>query len=178
MRKKSTCQVYDERAILFSVDRGDASFFPEIELIDHALQKPVVSCMEAAREKGIPLKNELKTLILKTCLGFIALQTPGNTKVSLRKVKNILNVTQACLASPEELELLGLETGRISAVQNPTWSMLHLVNDPLLALEYISTNNGSKKGFYLFPPTIFLKAQSVIFGDFGQEEYPIQKVLR
>jgi hypothetical protein len=97
MRRKSESENFDETVIPFSVMSGEVTFSPEIEFIDHALRKPVVSCQEAAREKGIPLKNELKTLILKTCLEYIALQTPGNKKVSLRKVKNILNVNRLVL---------------------------------------------------------------------------------
>ncbi len=52
MRKKTACEVFGERAVRFSVDSEDTPFPPEIELIDHALEKPVVSCIEAAQEKG------------------------------------------------------------------------------------------------------------------------------
>jgi len=139
---------------------------PEFE--EYILKKPVVSCKEAAIAKGIPLKNELKTLILKTRLGFVALQLPGNAKASLRKVKNALNINQASLASPKELQLFGLEPGTVSAVQNPTWSMFHLVDETLLSLKYISTNSGSKRGYYIFKPSVLLNADNVLFGDFIQ----------
>ena len=136
------------------------------EFTEYKLINSVVSCKEAALAKGIPLENELKTLILKTSFGFVALQLPGNAKASFRKVKKTLNVKRASLASHDELKSLGLAPGRVSAVLNPTWSMLHLVHETLLSFKYISTNSGSSRKYYIFPPSIFLKADKVIFGEF------------
>ncbi len=138
------------------------------ELTEYKLISSVVSCKEAALAKGIPLKNELKTLILKTSIGFVALQLPGNSQASLRKVKRTLNVKLASLASHEELKSLGLAPGRVSAVLKPTWSMLHLVHETILTLNYISTNSGSLRKYYIFHPSIFLKADKVIVGEFVQ----------
>jgi len=142
---------------------------PSVNLKEYKLDKPVVTCIEAAQAKGIRLENELKTLLLQTSNGFVAIELPGDAKASLRKVKDALEVKKAHLASPEELNKLGLEIGTVSAVRAPVWDMPHLLSKRLLNLDEISTNNGSKKGFYRFPPSLLLKAKTVMIGDFEEE---------
>ena len=142
---------------------------PGVGFTKYILKKPVVSCVEAAQAKGIPLKNELKTLILKTCLGYLALHLPGDATASLRKVKKILKVKQASLAAPENLQRLGMKPGTVSAIINPTWSMPHLVSVKLFAMNYLSTNSGSTRHYYIFSPLVFLTADKVLFGEFEQE---------
>ena len=56
----------------------------------YALTQEVTTCEEAAKAKGIPLKNELKTLIFSTSKGLHALHVPGNRKASLRNSKKCL----------------------------------------------------------------------------------------
>jgi len=53
----------------------------------HFLAESVVSCEDAAEARGIPLTNELKTLVLRTSVGFVAAHLPGDGILSLRKVK-------------------------------------------------------------------------------------------
>jgi prolyl-tRNA editing enzyme YbaK/EbsC (Cys-tRNA(Pro) deacylase) len=142
---------------------------PSVNLKEYKLDNPVVTCIEAAQAKGIRLENELKTLLLQTSNGFVAIELPGDAKASLRKVKNALEVKKAHLASPEKLNELGLDPGTVSAVRAPVWDMPHLVSKRLLNLDEISTNNGSKKGFYRFPPSLLLKAETVMIGDFEEE---------
>lgn len=139
-------------------------------LKEYKLDKTVVTCIEAAQAKGIPLENELKTLILQTSNGFVAIELPGDATASLRKIKDALEVKEAYLAGPETLAKLGLEPGTVSAVSAPVWDMPHLVSKRLMNLNEVSTNSHNKKGYYLFEPSLLLKAKEVMVGDF-EEEY-------
>jgi len=143
---------------------------PSIKLPEYKLDKPVVSCVEAALAKGIPLENELKTLLLETSNGLVAVELPGDAKVSLRKIKDALEVKKAHLAAPEKLAQLGLESGTVSAVCAPVWDMPHLISKRLLKLGEVSTNSGHKRGYYLFDPSLLLKTEEHLIGDF-EERY-------
>jgi len=142
---------------------------PWVNLKEYTLDKPVISCDEAASAKGISLENELKTLLLKTSIGYVALELPGDSTASLRKIKDALEVKQAHLVDQDTLLELRLEPGTVSTVRPPVWGMPHLVSKRLLKLEFISTNSGHKKGFYRFPPSLLLEAEKVMIGDFEEE---------
>ena len=146
------------------------SKLPSENLKEYKLDKTVVTCIEAAQAKGIPLENELKTLVLQTSNGFVAIELPGDATASLRKIKDALEVKEAYLAGPETLAKLGLEPGTVSAVSAPVWDMPHLVSKRLMNLNEVSTNSHNKKGYYLFEPSLLLKAKEVMVGDF-EEEY-------
>lgn len=135
-------------------------------LTEHILEKPVVTCKDAARAKGIPLNCELKTLILTTPLGYVALELPGDATASLRKVKAMLEVKQAHLVDPTILLKFRLEPGAISALRSPVWEMPHLISKRLLSLPFLSTNSGHNKGYYLFHVSLLLKANKVLIGDY------------
>ena len=141
-----------------------------IKLKEYKLERPVVTCEEAARAKGIPLENELKTLLLETSNGLVAVELPGDAYASLRKIKDFLNVKKAYMATPETLAKLKLEPGTISTVHAPIWDMLHLVSKRLLKIDEVSTNSGNKDGYYRFKPSILLKAKNVKIGDFENEK--------
>lgn len=140
-----------------------------IKLKEYKLDRPVVTCEEAARAKGIPLENELKTLLLETSNGLVAVELPGDAKVSLRKIKDVLEVKNAHLAAPEILAELGLKPGTVSAVCAPVWDMPHLVSMRLLNIDEVSTNSGKKDGYYRFEPSLLLKAENVKIGDFEKK---------
>ena len=143
---------------------------PFVNLKEYKLDKPVVTCMEAAQAKGIRLENELKTLLLQTSNGLVAVELPGDARVSLRKIKDALEVKNAHLATPETLAELGLKAGIVSAVRAPVWDMPHLISKRLLNLGEVSTNSGNKKGYYRFEPSLLLKAKKHLIGDF-EEKY-------
>ena len=151
-----------------SVKKSSKPF--SVNLKELKLDKPVATCEEAAQAKGIPLENELKTLILKTSNGLVAVELPGNAKASLRKIEDVLEVKEAHLADPKTLAQLGLEPCTVSAVRAPVWDMPHLIDKRLLNLDEVSTNSGNKKGYYKFKPSLLLKAEKKMIGDF-QEEY-------
>jgi prolyl-tRNA editing enzyme YbaK/EbsC (Cys-tRNA(Pro) deacylase) len=144
----------------------DVNIEPALNMKEYRLDKQVVTCEEASAAKCIPLENELKTLILRTSRGYVALNLSADSDADLRSVKTALEVEQACLASTDELKALGLSPGTVCVVRNPVWEMPLLVSRRLLRLPYISTNNGTLRGFYKFEPTVLLTARSVMLGDF------------
>ena len=133
-----------------------------------SLADPVVSCVAAAAAKGIPVEHELKTLILDTSTGLLALHLRGDQYACLRSIKEALAVKQACLASVERLGVLGLTPGTISAVLEPVWSMRHLVDNGVLMLDFVSTNNGTPMGYFFFQPSLLKEALQIEIGNFAR----------
>ena len=130
------------------------------------LNHKVVSCSQAAAAKNIPLQNELKTLILRTADGLYAVHLRGNKKLSLRAVKRFLNVKEACLLSVLEMNTIGLTPGTVCPFLLPVWNMRQLLSSTLLDLEFVSTNNGTLTGYFIFQPQLLLNVPHVELGDF------------
>jgi prolyl-tRNA editing enzyme YbaK/EbsC (Cys-tRNA(Pro) deacylase) len=139
---------------------------PGLALEVRHLSTPVITCEEAAQARGIPLSQELKTLVLRTSGGFIAVHLPGDGILSLRKVKERLEAAEAYLADPEDLLELDLSAGTVSAVLEPVWSLPHLISRRLLSMSTVMTNNGTRTGYYEFSPTLLAEAAEVIVDEF------------
>lgn len=139
---------------------------PGLQLPLYLLGRDVVSCVDAAAEKKIPLANELKTLILTTSLGTYALHLRGDRHASMRKVKRFLSSAEAHLMAPEPLLKIGLTPGTVSAVLDPVWELPHLVDESVLALQFVSTNNRTRRAYFVFDPHLLLNAVRVSVGAF------------
>ncbi len=143
---------------------------PGRRLASQYLDAPVITCEEAAAARSIPLAHELKTLIVRTDDGYVAAHIPGDSTVSLRKIKVRLETTQAHLASPSDLAELGLSPGTVCAVLEPVWSMPHLVSRRVLTLKFVTTNNGTRTGYFEFAPGVLVDAADATVGDFEREQ--------
>lgn len=143
---------------------------PGLGMKSHKTDYEVVSCEEAANARKVPLGNELKTLILQTPSELVAAHLPGDGELNLRAIKNTLDVKDIKIANPEDIAKIGLESGTVSAVLEPVWSMPHLISRRLLSLSYVTTNNKTKKGYFKFDPVILLDATSRIVGNFERLE--------
>jgi prolyl-tRNA editing enzyme YbaK/EbsC (Cys-tRNA(Pro) deacylase) len=128
---------------------------------------PVISCKGAATARGVPLKNEIKTLILDTSVGLVAAHLRGDSMISLRAVKVVLAAQQARLASPESLLSIGLIPGTVSAILEPVWSLPHLIDQALLTLGFVTTNNRTTTGYFRFDPKILLTASLHTLANFS-----------
>jgi prolyl-tRNA editing enzyme YbaK/EbsC (Cys-tRNA(Pro) deacylase) len=158
----------------FDAERSEAAgpeapVAPGKRLRAYYLRTPVVTCEEAASARNVPLANELKTLLLQTHNGLVAAHLPGDGMLSLRKVKSRLESAEAYLADPEDLLDLGLSAGTVSAVLDPVWSMPHLVSRRLLTLDAVTTNNGTRTGYFKFDPAVLTEATDVIVDDFEKQ---------
>lgn len=155
------------------------AFFVSSEQVDYSppgkklraisLTRPVVSCEDAATEKCIPLENELKTLMMSSSKGIIAVHLRGNKKANLRSLKNALECDEVFLLEGKKLQEIGLSPGTVSAVLEPVWSYPHFISRSLLTLELVSTNNGTLQGYFQFSPKILLNAKTVTLGNFEIE---------
>lgn len=154
---------YDETRTHTRVQEPTA---PGLALKARHLNVPVITCEEAALARKIPLANELKTLLLRTHSGIVAAHLPGDGILSLRKVKDRLEASEAYLADPEDLLGLALSAGTVCAVLDPVWSMPHLISRRLLNLSTVMTNNGTRTGYFEFRPAILTEAVNVIVDDF------------
>jgi prolyl-tRNA editing enzyme YbaK/EbsC (Cys-tRNA(Pro) deacylase) len=134
----------------------------------HTLSRNVVSCEDAAREKNIPLKNELKTLILTTSNGQVATHLSGDRKVDLRKIKHLLAVKEACLASKETLAKLGVQPGTASPFVDSIWNLKQLISNEIMSLDFVSTNNGELNEYVVFPPAALLINPDIMVGQFSK----------
>jgi prolyl-tRNA editing enzyme YbaK/EbsC (Cys-tRNA(Pro) deacylase) len=141
---------------------------PGLLLTPRYLDEQVITCEQAAAARGIPLAQELKTLIVRTDEGLIAVHISGDSKLSLRKVKTALGTSQAYLVSDTELAELGLSPGTVCAVLDPVWKLPHLVSHRVFALESVMTNNGTRTGYFTFHPSVLTEASEVSAGDFEQ----------
>lgn len=142
---------------------------PGHSLNRYYLERPVITCREAASAKGIPLSAELKTLILETSIGPVAVHVPGNRKISLRAVKRTLRCQQARVASRDKLSSLGLAPGTVCPVLDPVWYMPQLLCESVLDNETVSTNSGTLTGYFRFKPDVLMRAPRITIGRFSTE---------
>jgi prolyl-tRNA editing enzyme YbaK/EbsC (Cys-tRNA(Pro) deacylase) len=122
--------------------------------LDHS----VVSCAEAAVAKGIPLERELKSLLLETEKGLLVAHLRATAALSLRAVKRVCDRTEAHLAIPQRLAQLGLEAGAISPFRPELWDLEHVIDVRLLQIDWVTTNDGTTRGYFIFDPLILLRA--------------------
>lgn len=140
---------------------------PGRSLQSYQSQATAISCEEAASVRDVPLSHELKSLILETSQGTIVVHVPGDKRVSLRAVKRALGTKQARLASRACLSQLGLTPGTVCAVLNPVWCLKHLISSDVLELSYVTTNDGTLKGYFVFSPKLLLTAEQKLLGVFS-----------
>jgi prolyl-tRNA editing enzyme YbaK/EbsC (Cys-tRNA(Pro) deacylase) len=137
---------------------------PEYAFELHPMKAVAIGCRDAARQKGIPIRNELKTLILETGIGLAALHLRGNEKASLRSIKRALKTKRASLASSEVLGSIGLKPGCVCPFVREVWQLRSLVSVNVLDLEYVSTNNGTTDFCIFFNPKLLLLSNNVVTG--------------
>lgn len=127
----------------------------------------VVSCQDAALARKISVKEELKSLVLKTSSGLIVLHLCGHAQASYRKVKTFLGVKEARQASHSLLatELLA-KPGTICPFTPRIWGLPHLIDEDVLSLEYAYTNNATLTGYIQFTPEILTTKPDNNVGDF------------
>lgn len=68
------------------------------------------------RFHNIEMKQAVPTLIFKTENGLVAVQRRADTKFDSKKLRQVLNVKNLRIASKEELQDLGLETGYVPLI--------------------------------------------------------------
>ncbi len=145
----------------------------------YKLSYEVISCAQASRAKNILLRNELKSLVLLVendselgcmenlpkAMSILVAHMPGDTKLDLRKIKNLLELRQASLASPEELKKFGMVPGTVCALHKKLWVLPQIVSELIFDLDFVSTNDGTRTGYIMFPPSLFHHSENLVVGD-------------
>lgn len=77
------------------------------------------SAEAGAKHYGILLNETTPTIILKTKDKYLAAIICGNTRISFKKLKQVLNVKDISMASPETvLNITGSKVGEVSLINN------------------------------------------------------------
>jgi prolyl-tRNA editing enzyme YbaK/EbsC (Cys-tRNA(Pro) deacylase) len=75
------------------------------------------TALSGAQQHGITLQEPAPTLILKVKDSYIAVIISGNTRISFKKLKQILNVKDVSMADPQTIfELTGAKIGEVSLI--------------------------------------------------------------
>jgi Cys-tRNA(Pro)/Cys-tRNA(Cys) deacylase len=119
--------------VLALLRANDISF----DLLEHG---PVYTCAQAAKARGVPLANELKSLLIVYNQAFAMLSLPGNCRISRQRVRAALPAHEFRLAGPSELRRLHLATGTISPLS--LFGCRSLLDRKVLGLRWITTNAG------------------------------------
>jgi len=133
-----------------------------------SLKHNVVSCLEASTAKGLPLQNELKSLILSTSSYICVVHLPGNKNVNLRSIKRKLNVNEVYLASRDILASLDVPPGTVCPFVDSIWKLPQLVSEDLIDLQFVSTNAGELNRYIVFNPQVILQNPNVVTGIFSK----------
>src|SRR5690242_6366053 len=92
------------------------------ENADYSILKDETTLATAAtgaQQYGISLSETTPTLILKTKNGYVAAIICGDTRISFKKLKQLLNIKDISMADPQTiLEITGAKIGTVSLI-NP-----------------------------------------------------------
>ena len=81
----------------------------EYELIEH---EPAITSADAVRITGWSMESGAKSILFKIDSGFVLAIVRGPNRVDFKKLRQILGVRKARLATPDEvLEVMGVEVG-------------------------------------------------------------------
>jgi len=141
-------------------------FSPFEKMECFSLNHPVITCQEAASAKGIPLHNELKSLIINTSKGLCVLHIPGNKKANLRSIKKAIKADEACLAGEAALEMLQVKAGTVTPFLKQIWDLPQFISNEVLLNDFVSTNAGVRDKYIIFDPKMLMAHTNIMIGCF------------
>ncbi len=136
------------------------------ELLEH---EPVYTSKQAARIRGLGLKNGAKSLLLKVNGDFIMFVLPGNEKLDSKKLKNITGSKKIRFASPQEVEeITGTQIGAVYPFGEIAGVPM-FVDQKLAENEIIAFNPGVHDKSIIMKWTEYRKAAIAEILDFSAE---------
>ena len=117
---------------------------------------PVITCLEASYARGVKLSKELKHIIVTSSIGFCLVHVLGTKRVDMKKVSNFLHVKDAKLADLKLIKKMEMHRGSIFPFGEPFWSMLNLIDHEVIENDWLTTNDGTLRGFIKFSPRLLL----------------------
>lgn len=136
------------------------------QIIKH---QPVVTCKEASIARGIELKYELKTLLLKVCKYYVAVHLKGSDRLNIRAIKRFFKCKNCVFVNKSFLEKIELQTGTINP-WNTDFCHFHLICSNVFDNSVMATNNSIKNQGVFFNVFELLEKKNVIVGNFGKHE--------
>ena len=103
--------------------------------------QPVYTCAQAAAARNVPLRNELKTLLIVTQKGFALLNIPGDKRISRGMARLALSAHEFRLANSSEMRTLHVSVGTVSPLS--LFGCRSLLDQQVLTLDWITTNAGT-----------------------------------
>lgn len=133
-----------------------------IRLVKH---RPVVSCMDAANARGIPLSHELKTLVLRAGAAVFAVHLRGDHRLDSRSVERTFRRNSSFLTA-DQLAQHSLRPGLLNPWNVP-FCTYHLLCLEVLRLPVMATNNSRFDEGQFFHTADLLTLSNLIVGSFG-----------
>ena len=126
----------------------------------------VVTCTEAASARNIHLKQELKTILLKTNNNFVAIHLRGCDRLNLRKIKKLLKTKNITFINETKLKEFDLQKGIVNP-WNINFCTYNILCKKVLKNRFMATNAGVfNKGIY-FKTQQLLELDNLIIKDIG-----------
>ncbi len=130
------------------------------------VHESVVTCLEAASARKIKLKQELKSLILKTPHLHLAAHIRGCDTLNIKKVKRLLRIKNITFLSIAELYSYGLKPGLINP-WNIDFVNYNILCKNTLSNRFMATNNYKYNEGVYFPTGSLLFLKNIIYGEYG-----------
>ncbi len=113
--------------------------------------KRVVTCDEASLARGVPLNQELKSILLKSNEAIMAVHLCGNHRVNSKEIKRVLNSKHLRFLNGNELKYFGLKPGLVNP-WNIDFCTKNFVCKRIFENDFMTTNNGCfTEGIMLYP---------------------------
>ena len=137
------------------------------------VHEPVHTSEEAAKIRGVDLKQGAKAMVLRSEGKFYQFVIAGDKKIDFKKIKRILNSTSASFAMPEEVENV---TGCVIGSVPPFGNLFNIpvyVDKSLLRNEVIDFNAGLRTHSLQMKLEDYLKAVNGVVEDFAATDSSI-----
>ena len=127
----------------------------------------VISCSEAAEARGIELRSELKTLLLRVHQKIVGVHLRGDRRLDIRRLRRLFGAPSSFMRA-DELDVYGVRPGTINPWNVP-FCDAHVVASSVFALAEMATNNSRRDEGVLFATGELRTLPNVIIGDIDRE---------
>lgn len=114
---------------------------------------------------GISLQESVPTLIYKTEKGFIAVQKRSDTKIDLKKLKDLVGIKRLNFATAGELRQLGVKPGIVPLVG---LDLPYYLDQKVLEIKKVYGGSGVKNFTLKINPADLLAVNKATVGDFSE----------
>jgi prolyl-tRNA editing enzyme YbaK/EbsC (Cys-tRNA(Pro) deacylase) len=131
----------------------------------------VFSCEDAAKERKIEQKHELKSLVVKTNdSSLYVLHLSGIKYADFKNIAQKLGVKYVFLAPERDLKNLKVIKGTVCPFLESIWNLPQLISNEILYMDEVYTNCGELNGYIKFNPQYLTmnEKNNIILGNFSK----------